>query len=156
MHDIQLQLRTPRLLKGAHSWWYLGRRRPVRLSPASVDSTGELHPEVVRQLRAAGVDEPLPLPQYALTVLTATACNLGCAYCFQNVAPDETGGNRPPRIAASMLSRQTAASILRFVSARMAESGLTKLHMHIFGGEPLLNPAGCRHLLELAADHGLA
>ena len=156
MHDIRLQLRTPRLLKGANGWWYLGRRRPVRLSAASVDATGNLHPEVARQLQSAGVDEPTPLPPYALTVLTATACNLGCAYCFQNTAPDQTGGNRPPRIAAATLSRQTADSILRFVSARMAAAGLTKLHVHIFGGEPLLNPAGCRDLLDLAGDHGLA
>lgn len=155
MHEIQPQLRTPRLLKGAHGWWYLGCRQPVRLSPAAVDSTGCLHPEVVRQLQAAGVDEPPPLLQYSLTVLTATACNLGCAYCFQNVAPDETGGYRPPRIAASMLSRRTAVGIIRFVSARMAEAGLRKLHVLLFGGEPLLNPAGCRHLLELAAEHGL-
>lgn len=156
MNDVSAQLHVPRLLKGAHCWWYLGRRAPVRLSPAAVDSTGELHPEVVRQLQVAGVDQPPPLPQYALTVLTATACNLGCAYCFQNVGPDQSGGHRPPRIAASMLNRQTAARILRFVSARMAESGLTELHVQLFGGEPLLNPAGCRDLLELAADHGLA
>lgn len=156
MQDFQPLLTTPRLLKGAEGWWYLGRRQPVRLSDAAVDADGKLRADVASQLLAAGVDEPPSLPQYALTVLTATACNLGCAYCFQNVAPDASGGSRPRRIASSMLTRQTAARILRFVSARMAESGLDRLHVHLFGGEPLLNPAGCRHLLELAADHGLS
>lgn len=155
MDDILPLLNTPRLLKGAHGWWYLGTRQPVRLSDAAVDPDGNLRTEVVDRLRAAGVDGPPPAPEYSLTVLTATACNLGCAYCFQNTGQDETGGSRPPRIASSMLTRRTAARILDFASARMAESGLEKLHIHLFGGEPLLNPAGCLNLLELAADHGL-
>jgi uncharacterized protein len=156
VHDITSKLTTPRLLKAAHGYWYLGRQRLVRLGAASVGSDGELLPEVRRQLDAAGVDDPPALPEYSLTVLTATACNLGCAYCFQNTAPDENGGSRPPRIRSSVLTRRTVAEILRFASARMADSGQHRLHVHLFGGEPLLNPYGCRLLLEQAAEHGLS
>jgi uncharacterized protein len=156
VHDLQSQLTTPRLLKGAHGFWYLGRRSLVRLDAGAVGSDGALRPEVRAALDAAGIDDPPALPEYSLTVLTATACNLGCAYCFQNVAPDAAGGSRPPRIASALLTRQTAARILQFASARMAESGQRRLHIHLFGGEPLLNPAGCRTLLEQAAEHGLS
>ncbi|MGE5830889.1 MAG: radical SAM protein [Micromonosporaceae bacterium] len=148
-------LNTPRLLKGAYGWWYLGTSKPVRLGPAAVDERGNLRPEVARQIDSAGVNNRPSGVGYALTVLTATTCNLGCGYCFQNVGPDVTGGHRPPRIGAALLTRSTAARILRFASDRMAESGLDQLHLHLFGGEPLLNPKGCRDLLELAADHGL-
>jgi uncharacterized protein len=156
VHDIQAQLATPRLVKGAHGFWYLGRRNLVRLEAGAVGPDGALRPEVRAALDAAGVDDPPALPEYSLTVLTATACNLGCGYCFQNVAPDAAGGSQPPRIEPAWLTRRTAARILRFASVRMAESGQRRLHIHLFGGEPLLNPAGCRTLLEQAAEHGLS
>jgi len=149
-------LYTPRLLKGARGWWYVGGHKLLLLSDAAVDSGGRLRSVVEHRLNAMGVNRPAPRPSYALTVLTASACNLGCAYCFQNTAPDPTGGSRPSRIASVWLTRETSRRILRFVSCRMAESGMDKLDVHLFGGEPLLNPAGCRDLLELAADHGLA
>jgi uncharacterized protein len=120
-----------------------------------VDDTGRLRPEVDEQLRAAGVNDPGPRPPYSLTVLTTTTCNLGCAYCFQNLEQDPTGGPRPPRIATSSLDRATARRILDFVAGKMAEADLTELDVHLFGGEPLLNPDGCRDLLGLAADYGL-
>jgi uncharacterized protein len=149
-------LYAPRLLKGARGWWYVGGHKLLLLSDAAVDSGGRLRSVVERRLNAMGVNGPAPRPSYALTVLTATACNLGCAYCFQNTAPDPNGGSRPSRIASVWLTRETARRILRFVSAKMAESGLDQLDIHLFGGEPLLNPTGCRDLLELAADHGLS
>ncbi|WP_112264082.1 radical SAM protein [Lentzea terrae] len=153
---MQDALYVPRLLKGARGWWYLGGHKLLLLGDAAVDSGGRLRSVVEHRLNAMGVNGPAPRPAYALTVLTASACNLGCAYCFQNTAPDPTGGSRPPRIATVSLDRRTAGRILRFVSGKMAESGLDKLDVHLFGGEPLLNPAGCRDLLELAADHGLS
>jgi uncharacterized protein len=149
-------LYVPRLLRGAHGWWYLGGHKLLLLGDGAVDSGGRLRPVVAHRLNAMEVNGPAPRPAYSLTVLTATACNLGCAYCFQNTAPDVDGGNRPARIATVSLERETARRILRFVSAKMAESGLDKLDVHLFGGEPLLNPTGCRDLLELAADHGLS
>ncbi len=146
---------TPRLLRGAHGVWYLGGRKMLLLSPAALDDSGHLRPEVERHLADSGVNDPGPSPAYALTVLTATDCNLGCAYCIQNTAPDPTGGSRPSRIDSIWLRRDTAAAIMRFASAKMADSGLDGLDLHLFGGEPLLNPTGCLDLLELAADHGL-
>ncbi len=145
----------PRLLRGEHGWWYLAERKLMLLGPSAVDDTGRLRPDVDERLRAAGVNDPRPRPPYSLTVLTATACNLGCAYCFQNTEPDPAGGPRPPRIAASSLQRDTARRILEFVGAKMTESGLKELDVHLFGGEPLLNPDGCRDMLELAAGYGL-
>src|SRR5262245_36342270 len=109
------------------------------LGPSAVDDDGRLRPEVDEKLRAAGVNDPGPEPPYSLTVLTTTACNLGCAYCFQNTEQDPTGGPRPPRIANSALNRDTVRRILDLVARRMADAGLTELDVHLFGGEPLLN-----------------
>lgn len=149
-------LYVPRLLKGAYGWWYLGGHKLLLLDEKAVDSGGRLRSAVERRLNAMEVNGPAPRPSYALTVLTTSACNLGCAYCFQNTAPDPTGGGQPRRIASMRLERATVRRILRFASAKMAESGLDKLDVHLFGGEPLLNPTGCRDLLALAVDHGLA
>ena len=146
---------APRLLRGEYGWWYLAERKLLLLAPAAVDDEGLLRPEVDAQLRAAGVNDPGPRPPYSLTVLTTTACNLGCAYCFQNTEPDPTGGPRPPRIATSALQRETARRILDFVATRMAEAELKELDVHLFGGEPLLNPDGCRDMLELAAGYAM-
>jgi uncharacterized protein len=148
-------LMRPRLIRGEAGWWYLGTRGLLLLHPTAV-AEGRPSTAADRQLRAAGVDGPAAQRAYSLTVLTTTTCNLGCAYCFQNAAPDPVGGTRPPRIASSSLSRDTVRRILAFTDARMAEAGLDQLDLHLFGGEPLLNPDGCRYLLAQAADHGLA
>ncbi|MEN3361364.1 MAG: uncharacterized protein V7637_5346 [Mycobacteriales bacterium] len=146
---------TPRLLPAAAGWWYLGGRRLVLLDPGAADATGRLDPAVERQLRAAGANGPTPVPAYALTALTTTACNLGCGYCFQNTAQDPRGGSQPPRIDGLAMSRQTARETVRFAAARMAGAGLDALDVELSGGEPLLNPAGCRDLLEFAGQRGL-
>ena len=146
---------TPRLLPSASGWWYLGGRRLVLLGPAAADAAGRLDPAVERQLLATGAHGPTPVRAYALTALTTTACNLGCAYCFQNTGPDPRGGSQPPRIDGSAMSRQTARETVEFAAARMAEAGLDALDLHLSGGEPLLNPAGCRDLLEFAGPRGL-
>jgi uncharacterized protein len=88
-------------------------------------------------------------------VLTSTACNLGCGYCFQNTALDDSGGHRPPRIALKRLRRSTIDRIIDFTAGRMARVGLDKLYLMLFGGEPLLNPRGCLELLERAGTIGL-
>jgi uncharacterized protein len=143
------------VLRSAYGWWYLGARQLLLLGPDAADRDGRLYPAVQLQLRAAGADGPTPVRAYSLTVLTTTACNLGCGYCFQNTAQDPRGGTRPPRIDSASISRQTAREILDFAAARMAAAGLDALDLHLFGGEPLLNPAGCLDLLELAQGRGL-
>jgi uncharacterized protein len=146
---------TPRLLRSAYGWWFLGGRGRVLLRPEAVDGSGRLDPIVELQMRSAGQYEAVTVRAYALTALATTACNLGCGYCFQNVTPGGYGGSRPPRIAETSMSRQTARETVEFAAARMAETGLAALDVHITGGEPLLNPAGCRDLLEFAQRHGL-
>lgn len=146
---------APRLLPSAYGWWYLGGRQPVLLGPGAVDAAGTLDPAVELRLLAAGADSPAPVRAYALTVLTTTACNLGCGYCFQNLTPTPLGVSRPPRIDEASMSRQTARETVDFAAAQMIEAGLTALDLHLSGGEPLLNPAGCRDLLEFAGQRGL-
>ena len=60
---------------------------------------------------------------YSLTVLTSTACNLGCGYCFQNTGLDPRGGFMPERIDRRRLSSATIDRILDFTAARMARAG---------------------------------
>jgi uncharacterized protein len=88
-------------------------------------------------------------------VLTSTACNLGCGYCFQNTALDPTGGHRPLRIGRQRLSSATIDKIVDFTRKRMNEAGLDKLYLMLFGGEPLLNPLACRQMLERSGELGL-
>lgn len=77
---------APRLLRGECGWWYLAEKKLLLLNPNAVDAgDGRLRPEVDERLRTAGVNDPGPRPPYSLTVLTTTTCNLGCAYCFQNI-----------------------------------------------------------------------
>jgi len=116
---------------------------------------GKLRPAAKQRLRDLGMCTSAPPRHYSLTVLTSTACNLGCGYCFQNTGQDPAGGNRPPRIARARLSSATITSILEFAARQMAKAGLEKLDILLFGGEPLLNPRGCQELLTRAADYGL-
>ncbi|MGW2302937.1 radical SAM protein [Streptomyces sp. NPDC001809] len=141
-----------RLLQGDRTWWFLGPGGVARLADRHVTADGGLRPEAEQRLRASGLFTPVAVRSYALTVLTSTHCNLGCGYCFQNTSQDLMGGSRPPRIARTRLTSETITSILGFTGQRMAEAGLEKLRILLFGGEPLLNPRGCLELLERAAD----
>ncbi|GHF42157.1 uncharacterized protein FHX82_005066 [Amycolatopsis bartoniae] len=129
-----------RLLRGRGGWWYVGRAGTALL-PGALVSGGRLTPEGVRQVAAAGIDR-VPAPEhYSLTVVTSTACNLGCPYCFQNT-PD---GAR--RITPAKLDARGVAACVEFTETRMAELGARRLELLLFGGEPLLNPAACVALL---------
>jgi uncharacterized protein len=146
---------SERILKGRDGWWFLGPGGIARLNQAHLTTDRRLRPAVERKLRDRGL---FTLPRhtaYALTVLTSTDCNLGCGYCFQNTGQDTGGGNRPPRITHARLTPETITAILKFVESRMAEAGLDRLTIMLFGGEPLLNPRGCRDLLASAAANGL-
>ncbi len=145
----------PRLLRGEHGWWFLGPGGIARLNGGHLTPAHELRPATERKLREQGLFKTRPYRSYSLTVLTSTRCNLGCGYCFQNTDQDDTGGNRPPRIAYSRLTSDTITSILEFTGRRQADAGLDRLVLMLFGGEPLLNPRGCLELLERAAPYGL-
>lgn len=88
-----------RLIAGEQAWWAISGGLAARLPTDAVtdsDASPELWvdtlrgralvPEAVSALSSAGFFTEAR-GTYALTVLTATNCNLGCAYCFQNVAP---------------------------------------------------------------------
>jgi uncharacterized protein len=92
---------------------------------------------------------------YYLTVLTATACNLGCSYCFQNIAQAPEGAFNPPRIVPKALTPEVTEQILAFAASNMARVRADALHILLFGGEPLLNAKGAIHLLEQARMQGL-
>jgi uncharacterized protein len=145
-----------RLLPARDGWWYVGLGGIARLNPGHLDADGALTPAAQDFLVRSGLRRARkPITKYALTVLTSTDCNLGCAYCFQNTEQDPAGGNRPPRIVHARLTSETITAILRFTQERMAAAGLDKLGVCLFGGEPLLNPRGSRELLVRAADYGM-
>jgi uncharacterized protein len=145
----------PRVIRGEHGWWFLGPGGIARLTSRHLTPAETLRPAAERSLRERGLFTARRFLTYSLTVLTTTRCNLGCAYCFQNVGQDTTGGNRPPRIDSSRLTSDTITSILDFTGRKQAESGLRLLTLILFGGEPLLNPRGCLELLERAGGYGL-
>ena len=144
-----------RLLRGREGWWFFGPGGIAQLETGHLAGEGTLTADAERGLAESGVRDEKTSRTYMVTVLTSTDCNLGCGYCFQNTAQDPTGATRPPRIRHARLTTDTIRSILRFIEGKMAATGLERLALTLFGGEPLLNPRGCRELLAGAADHGL-
>ena len=59
-----------------------------------------------------------------LTILTTTACNANCSYCFEK------------GISKCSLNKTTADNIINFIKANYHEK---PMHISWFGGEPLLN-----------------
>jgi uncharacterized protein len=146
---------APRLVPSERGWWFIGNRTWTLLRPEHVGPDGTVRADIDGFLREHGAFRPRTPRSFSLTVLTATTCNLGCGYCFQNVAEDPTGGHRPRRIERERLTAPTIERILEFTARRMAEAGMSRLYLLLFGGEPLLNPDGCVTLLTRAHDIGL-
>lgn len=142
----------PRLVPSERGWWFIGNGTWTLLKPGQVGPDGKISPDAERFLREHGAYQPRQIHTFSLTVLTSTACNLGCGYCFQNTALDPRGGHRPLRIESRRLHAGTIDRIVDFTRDRMAQAGLTKLYLLLFGGEPLLNPRGCLQLLERTAS----
>jgi uncharacterized protein len=128
-----------------------------RISRLPLDAViaGELAPEAREALDARGFFAPVPSTTYAITVLTATACNLGCFYCFQNTAAPPPGSFAPPRIPKATLTEERINRVERFVRSRMLELGYDEVSVLLFGGEPLLNRRGCVGLLRALGPLGL-
>ena len=135
-----------RLIRGRDGWWCI-TRAGTALIPASLMREGQLSAEGRRQVSEAGLDRALTPDHYSLTVVTTTQCNLGCSYCFQNVASPAPGTFAPPRIAQATLGPDTLSATAAFAARRMAEQGVSTLAVALFGGEPLLNAAGCLAVL---------
>ncbi|KJK56329.1 radical SAM protein [Saccharothrix sp. ST-888] len=145
----------PRLIPSDRGWWFIGNQTWTLLKPEHVGADGELRPDVDGFLRSEGAYRERTAKSFSLTVLTSTACNLGCGYCFQNTGQDPRGGHRPPRINLRRLNTGTIDRIVDFTAERMAQAGLDRLYLLLFGGEPLLNPRGCLELLGRCAPLGL-
>lgn len=83
-----------------------------------------------------------------LTVLTTSACNLGCTYCF------EEGIN-----LKGFMQEETCRQVSAWVEAKLDEVRPRVLHLTLFGGEPLLNPGAAgflsRSLHDLARERGV-
>ncbi|WP_329164419.1 radical SAM protein [Streptomyces sp. NBC_01267] len=145
-----------RLIRGEANWWCLSGRKVAKLPSSAVTENGELTAGARAELDGTGFFAVPPVDRFHLTVLTSSACNLGCAYCFQNTGAAPEGTYRPPRIPQIALTAPVIDEILVFARERMAAADLGKLHLLLFGGEPLLNRQGCYTLLDRAAGAGLA
>jgi uncharacterized protein len=64
-----------------------------------------------------------------VTVLTTSACNLGCTYCF------EDGIN-----LKGFMTEPVCRQVGDWITAKLDEVRPRILHLTLFGGEPLLNP----------------
>jgi uncharacterized protein len=78
--------------------------------------------EVQYQARRYGLQE------LWFTVMTTSACNLACSYCYQGSAA-QTGTMGP---------RETEA-ITQFIQGYAGQEGCRQLALMLYGGEPLLN-----------------
>lgn len=137
-----------RLVEGADAVWAIARgEKRARLPKTALDADGALQPAVTARLADAGFFRPADKRPYAVTVLPATACNLGCAYCYQNLEQAQDGSPRPPRIPSYNLRGKQIDRVVDFVGRQMATYGYQNSTLLIFGGEPLLNPDGCVALL---------
>lgn len=141
-----------RILRGKDCWWIVYGSGPTvaRLPCEAAVEAGDgplLVPEALSALEGQGFFDSKPSTTYALTVLTATACNLGCAYCFQNLELPKEGSHAPPRIKNAVLTPELAERVASFTKRQMTRFSLPACSLLLFGGEPLLNPSGCLELL---------
>lgn len=70
-----------------------------------------------------------------LTILTTSACNLGCTYCF------EEGIN-----LKGFMTEETCLQVAQWAARKLDEVRPRRLHLTLFGGEPLLNLKAARLL----------
>lgn len=146
---------APRLIRSEKGWWFIGNQTWTLIKPEDVRPDGAVCEEIDTFLHSKGAYRPRTPKSFSLTVLTSTACNLGCNYCFQNTALDPTAKNRPLRIDREKLSLDTVDRIIKFTADRMARVEMDRLYLLLFGGEPLLNPRGCLYMLDRAQAIGL-
>lgn len=147
-----------RLLRGCDAWWVIHNNKIARLPLQATHQTSDgplLMPEALAALQDQGFFTAPPHTTYAVTVLTTTACNLGCSYCFQNTALPEEGSFAPPRMPKAVLTPRRVELVAAFVRDQLARYGLTQTSVLLFGGEPLLNPDGALGLLRALTPLGL-
>ena len=72
-----------------------------------------------------------------VTLLPTLQCNLACSYCFQKDSP-----------ASEKMNAATESATLEWILRTVEERGLRALHVHYFGGEPLLRKDFCLRTAE--------
>jgi uncharacterized protein len=150
---------TVRVLPGHDACWTVYQDKVARLPQHAARDDGAglaLVPEAEQALHEQGFFTVTPGTTYAVTVLTATTCNLGCAYCFQNTALPAEGSFAPPRMAKAILTPDRVQQVAAFVADQMRRNGLTDTSLLLFGGEPLLNPEGALGMLRALKPLGLS
>ena len=126
---------APRLIRSEFGWWFIGNQTWTLIRPEHVLSDGTVRADIDAFLHDNGAYRPRIPTSFSLTVLTTTACNLGCGYCFQNTALDPAGGSRPLRIGRQRLGLGAIDRVIRFAADRMAQGRLEWLDLLLFGGE---------------------
>jgi uncharacterized protein len=61
-------------------------------------------------------------------LMLATSCNLGCAYCYQGA----------PEKKRDIITKPDLQRFLKWVDGETASPDITKVHIDLYGGEPLL------------------
>lgn len=151
-----MQQACTRILKsGVEGWWAIGPRLTAHVPDDGVDPTSHrFTPEAGVELDRAGFFDRRA-DVYAVTLLSDTACNLGCNYCFQNLEPARPGLLAPDRITRHSLTSAVLQQATRFVGQMMAAQGKSQVDLLLFGGEPLMNVDGCKAALSSFQPLGL-
>ena len=143
-----------RLVRGRDGWWCIAPAG-VALVPDKLVRDGKLTESAMAEVDRLGILTPRAPAYYSLTVLTSTAGDLGCPYCLRHTGttalPDRFD---PPRSRHTMLSSDVVDAAVEFTRQRMAQMGFSRLHVLLFGGEPLLNPYGCQRVLTRCGELG--
>lgn len=77
-----------------------------------------------------------------LYLLLHDGCNLRCAYCFEDVAPSPM--HRPSAMSDEVIEQ--SLSLFGRLSAMYGHPSEPRM-VHLYGGEPLLNPHGVSHAI---------
>lgn len=93
--------------------------------------------QIYKQLRHNVIKTPRE--RLSLTILTTTACNARCFYCFEK-------GVKPQR-----MSENVADAIISYI----VNSEKDKVHISWFGGEPLLEPKIINYITQKVLDAGI-
>ncbi len=64
-----------------------------------------------------------------VTILPTMACNLACDYCFENEVRED-----------GVMKPETVAKTIAYLKRRVERVKPKTLHIHFFGGEPMLQP----------------
>ncbi|MHA3948806.1 radical SAM protein [Cellulomonas bogoriensis] len=117
-----------------------------------ITSTSELSEQEVGYMEASGLTRVSESNVFHATVLTATDCNLGCGYCFQNTGVNPDRPFAPDRIPGTKLDPSTVDDIALFIKRAVVHANASSISMVLFGGEPLLDFDSCLRVLDTTQE----